>query len=524
MPAHNDMQQPIDARGSQGAIIDADGAQITQNFYAAKPTDKHKDAAHIQREWLKCSLNPIYFVATYVQIYNATLREWIPFHLWPAQVEMLKHLARENYLIVLKARQLGMSWLCLAYPLWLMIFRPAAAIMLFSKRDEEALELRARVGGMYQRLPQWMQAKSLAANAKHEMILSNGSSVRAFPTTGGRSYTGSYVLLDEADFIPDLQTVLNAIKPTVDAGAKLVIVSTVDKRTPTSAFKNIFRAAERGETTYKALFFPWSARPDRTPAWYARIAADMRSQAGGSNDDLYQEYPATVNEALAPLEFDKRLPYSWLNNCFQPVGYNLVADPDAPAIEGLRIYAPAQYANNYVIGADPAEGNPNSDGSDLTVLDADTWEQCATLSIKAEPTVFADYIAQVARYYNDAPVLPERNNHGHTLIVALHDLFVQVMAGLDGKPGWLTNVKGKPILYNVLAESLRTASTTIRDRQTFDQLASIEASTLSAPAGLHDDSAMAFALAIMACSQAPATASVSIPPADPLAGIDSRGF
>ncbi len=111
-------------------------------------------------EWLKCAKWPPYFIDSYVSVYDATSRDWIPFKLWPAQVDTLTAMQNERLLCILKARQLGLSWLTLAYVLWEMLYRPAATALLFSKRDDEAIELLdARLKGMYIRLPAWMQAR-----------------------------------------------------------------------------------------------------------------------------------------------------------------------------------------------------------------------------------------------------------------------------------------------------------------------------------------------------------------------------
>ena len=118
---------------------------------------------------------------------------------------------------------------------------------------------------------------------------------------------------------------------------------------------------------------------------------------------------------------------------------------------------------------------------------------------KIEPSTFAAYLDQVGRWYNGADVLPERNNHGHLLIRELQRLGnLRVLDGYDGKPGWLSNVKGKPLLYGLLADAVRDGACTIRGSETAAQLASIEASTLNAPEGLMDDRADAFALAVAA--------------------------
>lgn len=445
-------------------------------------------------EWLKCSGSTGYFLHNYVWIENATDRAWVRFHLWPAQHGVLANLLTERQLIALKARQLGITWLTIGYALWLMIFRPSVTVLLFSLRDKEAKELLRRIRGIYTRLPVWCRCRWLETSSSHEWELSNGSRAMAFPTTGGRSYTGSLAIVDEADLLPNLDDFLNAVKPTVDAGGQLVLISTVDKKRPVSTFKEIFRAGQKGENEYKAIFLPWSARPDRTPAWYASKAADMRSQGNG-DDDLYQEYPATVEQALAPLQKDKRIPFGWIEAVAD--GSNRLNEIDGPAVPGLRIYHLPQPGRRYVIGADSAEGNPNSDDSVACVLDAQSWGQVATLAGKLEPATLAGYIDQVSVYYNQAPVMPERNNHGHATILALvENGKTAVLAGYDGKAGWLSNGKGKRLMYDLAAETIKDGGTAIADQETRLQLASIEASTLRAPEGLHDDYADAFCLAL----------------------------
>ena len=54
--------------------------------------------------------------------------------------------------------------------------------------------------------------------------------------------------------------------------------------------------------------------------------------------------------------------------------------PDAPAIPGLNVFALPEPGQKYVIGADPAEGNPTSDDSALCVLDRDSGIQAAELA------------------------------------------------------------------------------------------------------------------------------------------------
>jgi len=100
----------------------------------------------------------------------------------------------------------------------------------------------------------------------------------AFPTTGGRSYTASLVVVDEADFADNLDALLAAVKPTIDAGGRLILLSTADKAKPQSAFKRIYGAGKRGENGYRAIFLPWLARPGRSAEWYEEQKRDVESR------------------------------------------------------------------------------------------------------------------------------------------------------------------------------------------------------------------------------------------------------
>jgi hypothetical protein len=475
----------------------------------------------IQSEWLKCCADVGYFASRYGWLYNATAQAWLPFHLWPAQARTLRQMADERLLVMLKARQLGISWLCLAYALWLLIYQAPATILLFSLREAEAVELLGRLKEMYRRLPRWMQARRVVRQNDSTFVLSNGSRALAFSTKGGRSYTGTLALVDEADFVPELSSFLNGVKPTIDAGGKLFLVSTSDKKRPVSTFKNLFRAAMKGIGDYRPLFLPWQSRPGRDEGWHARTKAEMFAQRG-THDDFYAEYPATVEEALAPEQLDRRIAYEWLKEVIDELPPLWVRDAPAPA--GLTIYVEAVAGRHYVIGADPAEGNPNSDDSVATVLDGESWEEVANLAGKFEPGAFAAFIDLLGAYYNHADAMVERNNHGHTVIRALREKGqTRVLNGYDGKAGWLSNIKGKPLLYDALAQAVRDRACKVRSTETASQLASIEASTLRAPAGLMDDRADSFALAVAALvfAYGNGEGSTAVPPVDVLAGIDS---
>lgn len=470
-----------------------------------------------RKEWVKCSRRPWYFVDEYVQIYDANDKMWVPFRLrWEsrernaageparvstAQFHVLKMILLNLLMVILKARQLGQTWLVLAFALWMMLFRPAATILLFSKRDDEAVYLLdERLKGIYNRLPLFLQAKKVTKSDAHTFGLSNGSIARAFPTTAGDSYTASMAIVDEADLVPDLGRLMRAVKPTIDNGGRMILLSRADKSRPQSEFKRIYRGAKAKLTKWVSVFLPWHVHPDRDEAWYAEQRDDILHRTG-SLDDLHEQYPATDEEAMAARTLDKRIAPGWLSQCYaegQPI-----AAAGAPAIPGLMVYRVPEAGRHYCIGLDPAEGNPTSDDSALTVGDVASGEEVAKLAGKFEPSVIAGHGAKLAEWYNLAGILVERNNHGHATILWLRDNApnVRLILGYDDQPGWLSNSKGKTMLYDDGADVFRDGDTTIHSASTFYQLSSIEGSSLRAPKGEFDDEATAYVLMLKARTQ-----------------------
>lgn len=471
----------------------------------------------------RCFRDYKHFIATHCRIYDSVVADWIPFRLWPAQMQVLDAIHENQLTIILKARQLGISWLALSYGLWTILFRPIASVSIFSRRETEAIYMisNERLRGIYNHLPAWMKTGYRATvDSGKEWILSNGSAIRAFPTSAGDSYVSTLAIMDEADLAPDLNQLMGAVKPTIDTGGKLVLLSRSNKAEPNSEFKRIYRGAKAGENAWHPVFLPWTVHPQRDELWYERQRRDVLSRTG-SLDDLYEQYPATDTEALAAKTLDKRISPLWLIGSYEE--RKPIRCKDAPALPQLEIYYPPVPGKRYVLGADPAEGNPTSDDSALIVVEIDTGREAATLTGKVEPSVFASYIAQISAFYNHAPAMVERNNHGHSVIAWLeeHGRRTRLLLGHDAeiwktdrktrkkrksmKAGWLSSTLGKTILYTSCSEFFRASSEAgckvLYDFKTYTQLCSIEASSLAAPQGDHDDRADAFALAIVGREQ-----------------------
>jgi hypothetical protein len=90
------------------------------------------------------------------------------------------------------------------------------------------------------------------------------------------------------------------------------------------------------------------------------------------------------------------------------------------------------------------------------VLDTKTGEEVASLAGKFQPAVFAAHAHALGKWYHDAAILVERNNHGHAVLEALNQRGqLRLLSGHDDKTGWLSSQLGKVILYDRCADAIR---------------------------------------------------------------------
>ena len=119
-----------------------------------KLTQQQRDLA---KEYDKARKSFEHFVNTYCQIQDRKSKSAIPFKLWPGQNSVLPLINESTYLFVLKARQLGLTWLIAAYTLWRGIFNFHELIIIISAKEDLAVEFLDRVKFMFDLLPIWMK-------------------------------------------------------------------------------------------------------------------------------------------------------------------------------------------------------------------------------------------------------------------------------------------------------------------------------------------------------------------------------
>lgn len=219
----------------------------------------------------------------------------VPFQFWPAQADVAATMERERLIAILKARQLGISWLACLFALRLCTLWPGQPVLCLSRGQLEANELVHRISVMYHEHSD--RADTLPRLVKDNMAdleWDNGSTVVSLAATknAGRSLTAALAILDEWAFMAWPHETLAAVKPTIDAGGKLFIISSADGQG--TIYHRHWEAAKVGTNGYTAVFLPWWSRPDREGDWRAQKLIE----SGGDTATIAREYPANDVEAF----------------------------------------------------------------------------------------------------------------------------------------------------------------------------------------------------------------------------------
>lgn len=422
----------------------------------------------------------------------------MPFRLWPSQVAVVWALMTTRLIVILKARQLGISWICCAYILWRCLFQRGQMVLVFSKGQDEADEMIRRVKALYERLPDWLLSScpTLVKDNTSLLAWSNRSRVKSLPATknAGRSFTASVVVIDEAAFQAWADALFTALKPTIDAGGQLIILSTANGIG--NLFHRLWIKAVAGLNGFKTIFLAWWCRPGRDRAWYEAQLREYDDPAM-----VRQEYPSSATEAFL-VSGRVRFKPEWIERQAANVQLGLLSrrlPRDLQKIDGLTVYVLPRGGRRYVIGADVAEGLEHGDYSAATLVDAETWEEIAHLHGHWEPDEFAAHLWTLARAYG-AEIAVERNNHGHAVLLALKHLKARrVVRGLDKKAGWLTNSQTKPQGIDLLARALRDGLAKVRTQASLDEMQIYRIDTdgsTGAPSNYYDDRVMTWSIAL----------------------------
>ena len=243
----------------------------------------------------------IYWCEKYARIPDLSMRTSVQAKLYDSQKYIAKALFSGQWIVVLKARQLGVTTVIDLYVVWNLIRQRMWVVSVLNQNEEYAIEFLDKTRGIISGLPLWMQPKK-ASDTKRKLVWRQGSRVRTLKSIAaskkaGRSMTGNLIIFDEAAFIDYFKESKQAIEPTAERGGQIVVVSTSDG--PVGEFFNLYQSAKEGKSRYEPVFFPWHAHPERNEAWYQARCDENREEHNPEQIPLVvkREYPATEEEA-----------------------------------------------------------------------------------------------------------------------------------------------------------------------------------------------------------------------------------
>ena len=193
-----------------------------------------------------CRDHIVYFVERYGHIEDRDSPEIIvPFKLWKEQKETLNDFLNHKWTIVLKARQLGISWLVLHYAVHKLLCFCGRSVIGLSKSEKEAQELVRRTVFILRNMRALVREKTDRAGWDGAWFESNAMSVTIhFPgksdsvfqcfasgENAARSFTADLIIFDEWAFQQFDRSIWKAALPVVNRpnSGQVIGVSTIER-------------------------------------------------------------------------------------------------------------------------------------------------------------------------------------------------------------------------------------------------------------------------------------------------------
>lgn len=460
-------------------------------------------------EYIKCKLDPIYFIKNHVKIISLD-HGAIPFDLFQYQEDFINAIHKNRKVISMQPRQMGKTQTVAAYILWYTIFNPTVSVAIVANKGATAREILDRYQEMYETVPYFLQSGVKVWN-KGNLVLENKSKVFTGATTGGgiRGKTCNLVYVDEVAIVPNTvaDAFFTATYPVISSGdtSKVILTSTP---LGYNHFWKFWDEAVRGINGFVPIEVKYQQHPRRDQAW--------------ANDQL-----ATLGE----LKFNQEVLCAFLGSSNTLIRADIVAAmpisvPIYKNEDGLMIYEkaikkdpnllPDSYqgnretdgkAHSYVIIVDTAKGT-GGDYSAFSVIDisASPYKVVAKYRNNSiAPLLYPSVIHKLARDYNDAWVLFEINASEQVPHIMYYDLeyenmlFVSrgkegqsISSGFGGKSyalGVTTDKKVKRIGCSNLKALIEEGQLFIPDADTISELSTFvqKKDSWAADDGYHDD-------------------------------------
>lgn len=459
---------------------------------------------------------------------------------WGWQRDLLLWMHGESRCILLKARQLGATWVACAYAVWIAVCKPGSRILVYRQKQDESVENVIRCWRLFQSLPEHLRMGVRVLKPARGHLPNGGEIELEFPdgrtskivamssaTASGHGSTAALVLMDEFSRMDNAADIMKAVQPAAGSKGKIVIVSTANGRSDEETgegnhFHWLWSTAE--EAGFSTKFLEWALHPDRDQHWY-----DHDPEVRGLRPhERAEQYPADADEAFRltnrvffdPEDLDWYMKYRKVAPTKRG---EFVVDParhrQARFTERskgmIRVFRAPDPDRSYAIGADVATGR-GLDYSAAYVVDLATMELVAEFHGKVDADLFAEQLHFLGRWYGTALIAVETaGGYGEAVIISLRDgkagrpaypkLYRHILSSRPDLPearvyGFPTNSKTRPLIVNGMEQAIRERvlptlpATLLREMQNF-----VRHDTGTSPAaqtGTRDDLVMAACIAL----------------------------
>jgi len=357
-------------------------------------------------EIIRCGRDPTYFFNSYCKIQHPT-RGLLPFATYQFQDDCVDNFRKHRFNIVVKSRQLGLSTITAAYAVWMALYQKEKNILIIATKLAVAQGFIRKVKTILNNMPPWLILPQLTVNNKQQVEFSNGSSIKAIPTSedAGRSESLTLLIIDEAAFVRNFDEIWTSIGPTLSTGGQAILLSTPNG--VGGQFFKLYSDAESGVNEFNPVKLPWTVHPEHDQAWFDKESKNY------SERQIAQEFMCDF--AASGDTFLTDADIAWVSSMVRPPVMR--GGPDM----NVWTWKIPLSEHKYVLTADVARGD-SSDYSTFHIVDCMTGEVVAEYRGKMPPDRFAELISEWGLKYNKALVCPENNSYGYACLLRLKDL------------------------------------------------------------------------------------------------------
>ena len=456
-------------------------------------------------EFKRCSVDPVHFISTYIKVTHP-VRGLVPFKLYPFQEHIIQELQGHRFNILRKFRQAGCTTIAAGYSLWMAIFQKHKSIVILSKGDAESTEVLDRIKLMYDQLPEFLKPGIIEDN-KHTLKLKTNSVIKSRPSgkQSGRSLAGSLLIIDEAAFIENIDTIWAAVYPIISTGGRAFVLSTVNGIG--NWYHEVYQKAINKDNAFNAIDINWQEHPEyKYNPKFEHLYEEMRTK--GLDIHKWEE---TTRANMPNKQWLQEYECSFLGTgdtyiegeVLKNIQENVSDDYYTKYNNRMRVWQDPQPHYNYLIACDTSLGR-DRDYSAFHIFNLYNGQQVAEFySNRTSINDFAKILVNEGMLYNVASIVCERNTIGNNLIDWIYNNFEYENLWCDEKDeiGFLVTAKNRETILAEMEEAIRTNLVKINSERTCSELMTFiitETGRVEAEKNHHDDLIMSLALAVHA--------------------------